>query len=160
MSGFTPVAQRVARSPSAVFDRRSMIYRWTSSFGTQSQRAGTVPHGIIFADTVLGIALLAVALSVLMVAITRERGAGQRLADARQAVRTAEAVLANMQSHLPVPRLEQDVQVILRDTPGGATLAGHRWVEVVASVRGQTRSLVGLVPVDAPTTVPSEGAGR
>lgn len=133
------------------------------SSAARSRRAVATPHykrGIIFADTVLGIALLALAMTVLLTAITREQRAGRKLADARQAVRVAEAVLSSMQSHLPIPQLERDVRVDLLEAPDGGKLAGHRWVKVIATVRGQTRSLVGLVPADAPTTVPSEGVGR
>ena len=116
-------------------------------------------HGIIFVDTVLGIALLAVALSVLLVAITREGRAAQQLADARQAARAAEAVLCQMQAHLPVRPLDNELHVVLNDAPGGGgAVAGNRWVEVTATIRGQTRSVIGLVPADAPTSIPPEGA--
>ena len=101
-------------------------------------------RGIIVADIMMGLALLAATAVVLAVAMSREQLAAARLADAREATRIGETVLIHLQTNLPAPQQDPQTQVVIRDCDG-AGLPGHHWVDVTVSVRGRSRSVAGLV---------------
>ena len=102
-------------------------------------------RGIIIADAMLGMLLLAIAALVLGIALTRGRTAELRLADTRQATRLAEAVLADLQAGQNPPQAGPDETIVVQPAKGGQ-IGSHRWVEVTATVRGQRRALIGPAP--------------
>lgn len=106
--------------------------------------------GFIAFDVVMGMAILGVAAVVLVSSISNGNRAARRLADSRQATRDAEAVLVALQAGLPPPTSDANASISIEPCTGGATIAGRHWVQVVATVDGQSRLLVGLVPNTAP----------
>ena len=117
--------------------------------------------GFFLADAVIGLALLAILSVALISIVRRERRAATVLSDQREATGAAEAVLSGLQARLP-PAPGTDVR--LTPSPGGDPVAGQAWVEVRATVRGRSASVVGLVPEDAlpahaaPAPQPTKGA--
>jgi len=109
-------------------------------------RRGAGRRAIVVADAVMGISVLAVVAVVLVTAVGRQRLACQRLTDARQAVRAAEAVLADLQAGLEMPGSDAQTTLVVRPCTGDAAPRQFHWIEVSATVGGQTRALVGLVP--------------
>ena len=103
-------------------------------------------HAIIIADIAMGIAILAMAAVVLASAVTRQRLAFQRLADSRQAVRAAEGALAELQAGFDVAHSDAETTLAVQSYNGAQAPPRRRWVEVRATVRGQSRALIGLVP--------------
>jgi hypothetical protein len=99
----------------------------------------------------MGLAFLALLATVLAVTATRQQRAARVLADQREAVRIAETALLDLQAHQPAAAAVSDVTVRVAPASGGAKVPGTKWVEMIVTVRGQTRSLVGLVPDDAAT---------
>lgn len=108
--------------------------------------------GFLTADALAALVLLVVAGSALLIALSRARSGSTRLADTREAVRLAEAALTDLQSGVAPPADTPDARVVLSPCPGGRPIRGHHWEQVRASVRGQTRILIGLVPDAAPPT--------
>lgn len=118
-------------------------------------------RGFFIYEMIIGIGILAVAALVLFVATTRTHVASSRLADARAATRAAEAALINMQAGLPPGDVDKETHVQVAPVASApAAPDGWHWVEVTASVRGQTRTLTGLVPQRSPQTAPAEGGAR
>jgi Tfp pilus assembly protein PilX len=103
------------------------------------------------ADAMMGLAFLALLATVLAVTATRQQRAARVLADQREAVRIAETALLDLQAHQSATAAGSDVTVRVAPAAGGANVPGRKWVEMIVTVRGQTRSLVGLVPDDAAT---------
>ena len=111
-------------------------------------------HAFFIAEGIIGMGLLALAAGVLFVGITRQGFASHTLAAARAATRVAEATLARLQSHLPLPA--SDARIEIHPIPESASVNASHWVEVTATVGSQTRSLIGLAPDDSPRTAPAE----
>ena len=109
-------------------------------------------RGIIAADVLAAFALLIITGAALMIAVTRQRLTATRLADTREAARLAESALANLQSGVPLPPDVSETKITVRPADGGGAVTGQHWVEVEATVRGQTRILVGVVPSTTPST--------
>ena len=107
------------------------------------------PRGIIMADVIMAIGVLGLAAVVFSVALNRQQRADLQLADSRQAVRLAETALLDLQSEQALPRASSDETLEILPCPGGASVAGQRWIQVIATVRGRQRSLIGLVPESA-----------
>jgi len=106
-------------------------------------------RGFIILDAVMSIAILGITLLVLVVSLRQESVAMGRLSASRQAARLAESVLCELEAGLPLPLPEPDVQILIHPVEGGAQVSGSRWVRVSATVGGQTRDLIGLVPMAA-----------
>jgi type II secretory pathway pseudopilin PulG len=118
-------------------------------------------RGFFIYEMIIGMGILAVAALVLFVATTRTHLASSRFADARAATRAAEAALINLQAGLPPGELDKETRVqVTPIQPASPAPAGWQWVDVTATVRGQARTLTGLVPQHAPTTAPAEGGAR
>ena len=103
-------------------------------------------RGFMTADVLAAFALLIITGAALMTAVTRQRLAVMRLADTREAARLAEAALSDLQSGARLPTDTPESKVVIRPADGGAAITGQHWVEVEATVRGQTRIICGLVP--------------
>lgn len=116
--------------------------------------------GFFILEMIVGLGLLAVAAFVLVLATSRLHLASSAMADSRQATRAAEATLSQLQAGLASEPPAADTQV--RITPVNPALEGEnwQWVDVTATVRGQTRTLTGRVPRNAPQTAPSEGSPK
>jgi type II secretory pathway pseudopilin PulG len=112
-----------------------------------STHARKFRRGFIAFDVVMGMAILGIAAAVLVSAVSSSNRASRRLASSRQAAREAEAVLIALQVGEPVPKSNATIRV--EPCTGGASIPGRHWVQVVATIGGQSRLLVGLVP-DAP----------
>jgi Tfp pilus assembly protein PilX len=113
--------------------------------------------GFFILEMIVGLGLLAVAAFVLVLATSRVHLASSTMADSRQATRAAEATLLQLQADLSLAPTAADTQV--RITPLSPASEGGKWqwVEVTATVRGQTRTLTGRVPQKAPKTAPAGG---
>jgi hypothetical protein len=110
---------------------------------------------------IIGMGILAVAALVLFVATTRTHLASTRFADARAATRAAEAALVNLQAGLPPGEVDRDTHVeVAPVTSAPASPKGWHWVDVTATVRGQTRTLTGLTPEQVPQTAPAAGGAQ
>jgi type II secretory pathway pseudopilin PulG len=110
-------------------------------------------RGFFIGEAMVGLGILAVAATVLVVATMRQTSASHVLINGRTATRAAEAALIRLQAHLPISTNPED-NIQVRAMAEQAT-EGHHWLQVSATVDGQTRVLVGLVPDDAiipPTT--------
>ena len=107
-------------------------------------RSRHLRRGFIAFDVVVGIAILGIAAAVLVSAVSSGNRAARRLAASRQAARDAEAVIDALETGLLPPKSEATIHV--EPCSGGAGVPGRHWVQVVATVDGQSRLLVGLVP--------------
>ena len=105
-------------------------------------------RGFLIPEAVLGLALIGVIAAALTIALSRESAAERHMADGRQAVRAAEAALTNLRAGIDVPATE-DVKITVRPVAGANDVGAWKWVEVTATVRGQTRTLTGLAPEGA-----------
>lgn len=131
-----------------------------SSIHHPSAPLGVNRRGFFIFEMIVGLGLLALAAFVLVFSTSRIHVASSTLADSREATRAAEATLSQLQAGLTSPPHPADIQV--RITPAGPASSGDswQWVDVSATVRGQTRTLTGLVPRNAAQTAPAEGGGR
>lgn len=114
--------------------------------------ARTSRSGFIAFDVVMGMAILGIAAAVLISAVASGNRAAQQLAASRQACREAQTVLICLQAGQPAPKSNATIRI--EPCTGGASIPGRHWVQVMATVDGQSGLLVGLVP-DAP---PAGGA--
>jgi hypothetical protein len=108
-------------------------------------------------DILGGLALIAIAGTMLTVLTARCMRASAQLAAGRNAIGAAETALANMQDGLANPTSDARVRIEIAPCPDGAVVAGHRWVQVIATVEGQSRAVSGLVPARQPDTAPAGG---
>lgn len=114
---------------------------------TQIMQRGPLPRRAFFiADVVTGMILIAMLSVALIGLVTREGRAMAALADQRDAARVAEAALSDLQAGRELP----GTAVRVSPAVGGDPVAGHAWVKVIATVRGRSASLVGLVPGPTP----------
>ena len=101
------------------------------------------------ADAIIGIMILSIAMVVLLVTVSRENVAEQRLSDQRQAAYLAEATLCSLQSGLPSRQSSPEAHVTIEACPDGPGIPGRRWVRVTATIRREACDLIGLVPENA-----------
>jgi type II secretory pathway pseudopilin PulG len=106
-------------------------------------------RGFLIPEAILGLALIGIVAGALTVALSRENAAERRMADGREAVRAAEATLTNLRAGIDAPSTNADVKVVVRPIAGATDIGPWKWVEVTATVRGQTRTLTGLAPEGA-----------
>lgn len=106
---------------------------------------------------IIGLGLLALAGFVLIRATSRVHLASATMADGRQATRAAETVLSQLQAGLQKLSADPDAQVRIAPAAGSDEKIGE-WVEVTATVRGQSRTLTGRIPRSLPQSGPAQGA--
>ena len=117
--------------------------------------------GLFLSDVIIGLAIVAVLTVSLMAALGRHRQASRKLADLREATRSAEAVLTDLQAGRASPASDLAFTVAAISPPtgdaaSGPAPSGGTWVEVAVTVGGQRATLTGLVPSGAvPATGPS-----
>jgi type II secretory pathway pseudopilin PulG len=107
-------------------------------------------RGFMILDAIIGTAVLGTIMVVLAIGMQRERRAGDRLSQARRAVRAAEAALAQLQAGRQVPVDSDGATLQVHDVAAAGTPPGYHWVEVQATAGEQHETLVGLVRT-APT---------
>ena len=116
------------------------------------------PRGLVVADAVAGLALLAVLALAIVIAVRSQGMASQRLSDSRGAAWAAEQAIAEMGAGRPAG---EDVRVEALDAD--KTPDGFAWVRVRAERRGRSADLIGLVPKAsvpaAATTAPTTQGG-
>jgi hypothetical protein len=109
--------------------------------------------GLVVADAVAGLAVLAVLATTIVIAVRSQRMASERLSDSRGATWAAERALVAMQSGRPAAG--EDVRV--DSVPAESAPEGFAWVRVHAERRGRSAELIGLVPT---SSVPAQGGAR
>ena len=126
------------------------------------RRRGKMPRrGLFLADVVIGLALLTVVAVLFTVAVGRQRRAGQRLADHREATRLAEAALTSLQAGraaAPQPPATDAVVTVREVVDAAPSSPNTRWAEARVEYHGRTVTLVGPVPagsVAAPSAPPA-----
>jgi type II secretory pathway pseudopilin PulG len=105
--------------------------------------------GILTAETIVAIALVAILLVLLASGIGRQRLASDKLATSRDAVNLAEQTLTALQTGQPAPKALADAKVQVAIVPAAAR-EGTKWVKVDVQLNGRSTSLLGIVPADAP----------
>jgi type II secretory pathway pseudopilin PulG len=108
--------------------------------------------GYVAADAIMALAIVAILLTVLAVAVARQRRGSERLADSRAAVRLAEETITAMQTGATLPQAPDGMTVHVRplQTEHGLRVPGGcAWVDVQVSYNGRSSSLSGLVRADA-----------
>lgn len=109
-------------------------------------------RGYIATDAIMALAIVAILLTLLTVAVSRQRRGSDRLADSRAAVRLAEATLLAMQTDAALPATPHGFAVTVRQLTAQHELqlsSGCTWVEVVVTFDGRSSSLVGIARADA-----------
>lgn len=102
-------------------------------------------RGVILADVVLGLVIVAATGALLSTTIARHHKAGERLAGSRAAVRAAERVLTDLQLEQPPPANDDGSRWEIQRLEAPAP-PGQSWVEVRAFSQERSASLTGLVP--------------
>lgn len=111
-----------------------------------------VRTGYIAADAITALVIVGILLTVLTVAVSRQRRGSERLADFRAAVRLAEETITALQTGAARPQPPQGVTVQVRPLatpPALQAPAGSTWVDVNVTFNGRSSSLAGLVRADA-----------
>jgi uncharacterized membrane protein YdjX (TVP38/TMEM64 family) len=108
-------------------------------------------RGFLFADAMVGLAIVAMLATLLAVAVNRQQVGRQRLADTRSAQRLAEFVLLSLQHGQPVPPAPDNAKIQIRPAIGGVAPAGFAWTMVQTQVHNQSASLIGLAPTRGPS---------
>ena len=103
-------------------------------------------RAFLFADALIGLAIVAMLATLLAVAVNRQQLARQRLADTRSAQRLAEYVLLSLQHGQPIPPAPADAKIEIHPAQGGVAPAGFAWKIVQTHVHSQTAKLIGLTP--------------
>lgn len=105
-------------------------------------------NGFITADTLVGIAIVAMVTGLLLLCVKHERAGEVALADSRSAIHLAEHAMLNLQHHQPLPTLHE-AKLQVRPTTDGTAPAGFAWVKIDATLHGHRQSLVGIVPTES-----------
>ena len=105
-------------------------------------------RGILTAEAIVAIALVAFLLVLLAGAVGRQRQASDRLANSRDAVNLAEQTLTAMQSGQDAPKASGDLKVVVTPAEGKAS-EGMKWVKVEVRINGRSASVIGLVRANA-----------
>jgi type II secretory pathway pseudopilin PulG len=108
------------------------------------------PRGLMVADAVAGLALLAVLATAIVIAVRSQHMASERLSDSRGATWAAELALAEMQAGKPAGENVR-VEALDADAPPPD---GFTWVHVRTERNGRSADLIGLMPK---TSVPAQG---
>ena len=110
--------------------------------------------GWFFMDTALAIGIVAILMTVMATAVTKQQRAAARLADARDAIRAAEQSITALQTGQPLPQpAGMTIRVRKLDTP--CDVPRCAWASVTVTSGTASRQLVGLVRADAiPTEAP------
>jgi hypothetical protein len=103
-------------------------------------------RGFLFADAMVGLAIVAMLATLLAVAVNRQQRARERLADSRAAERLAEYVLLSLQHGQPIPPAPADTTIDIHPATGGIAPAGFAWKIVQTHVHSQAAELIGLTP--------------
>lgn len=109
--------------------------------------------GYIMADAMMALAIVLILLTVLTVAVSRQRRGSERLADSRAAIRLAEETITALQTGAALPSAPQGMTLQVRPTQAQHGLEGPTgctWVDVLVTYgNGRSSSLSGLVRADA-----------
>jgi hypothetical protein len=103
-------------------------------------------HGLFLLDAIIGLSIAGLLGLVLVVGITQERKARERLEEGTAAVRLTQRVMATLQEGGAAPATLEGAKVKVTPVEGGANVQGRTWVEVAVERKGRTATLVGLVP--------------
>ncbi len=101
--------------------------------------------GIILADVVLGLLIVAATGALLSTTISQHHKAAERLAGSRAAVRAAERVLSHLQLRQTPAASDHNLKWELRPLEAVAP-SGHAWLEVRVVHRQRSASVTGIVP--------------
>src|SRR5688572_21320723 len=106
----------------------------------------TKRKGLFLADVIIGLAIVTVLTVSLMAALGRHRQAARKFADLREATRSAEAVLTDLQAGRAPTASASEFTVAPIPPPAGDPAAatvppGRTWVEVAVRVGGQRATL-------------------
>ena len=102
------------------------------------------------ADALIGLILVSALAAALWVSLERYSAADRALANTREALRTAESALIDLQSRRPLPTGADQRHIIVRPLPDPSPAVGRKWVRVSATVENREASLVGLIPEQTP----------
>ena len=109
--------------------------------------------GYILTDAIVALAIVLILLTLLTVAVSRQRRGSERLADSHAAIRLAEDTITAMQTGAALPVAPDGMQVTVQAMPAQHELqvpSGCTWVEVLVTYgNGRSSSLSGLVRADA-----------
>jgi Tfp pilus assembly protein PilX len=124
-----------------------------------SHRTRTKPfvRGFFIVEMIVGLGLLAVAAFVLVIATSRVHLASSRMADSRAATRAAEAALCELEAGQPLSASDAEATIRVTAAAGANEGESWQWIEVTATVGGQSRTLTGPVPRGPAQTAPSNG---
>jgi hypothetical protein len=111
-----------------------------------SIRKASRRRGLFTMDILVGLAIMAIAGTILTVLTARYMRASAQLSDTREAVDVAENVLLSLQAGHEAPASNARERIEVMSLPDGAIVEGLQWVRVTASVGRHSRSLTGLVP--------------
>ncbi len=100
--------------------------------------------GIILADVVLGLLIVAATGALLSATTSHHRKASERLAASRAAVRAAERVLSDLQLGQAPAASNENLKWELRPLEAAAP-SGHAWVEVRVVHRERSTSVTGII---------------
>lgn len=102
--------------------------------------------GFIFADALIGLAIVAVLATVLAVLAHRHAKASRLLAQTRAATRLCENVAAYLQAGKMVPLPTDGALVRVAPLPHPGPTPGTAWAEISTSVDGGRATLIACVP--------------
>lgn len=109
-------------------------------------------RGWVLLDVLMGMMLVSMLGAILGAAAAMHQRGLKHLDDTRAASHLAESALLSMQSG-QTPRAVGEQSLSIHELPS-ADVPGMTWVEVRATMHGQSASLVGLVPRN---TIPPGG---
>jgi hypothetical protein len=101
-------------------------------------------RALVFADAVVGLALITVIAGLLAVAVNRHQAAMNQLANSRAASRLAQSALISLERGRPLPNDPRLAMRVLPSPANGPPIEGTRWIEIRATVNGQTEQFVAL----------------
>ena len=124
---------------------------------SERRRRRVRTHAYIAADAVMAVAIVGILLTVLTVAVSRQRRGSERLADSRAAIRLAEETITALQTGAAPPAAPPGMTVQIRPIqPPAATTrpalqppAGAIWADVEVTFNGRSATLAGVVRADA-----------
>lgn len=104
-------------------------------------------RGMMVAEAIFGLMLMALVLTVLLLSIAQQRAGQKAMTQQREAMRLAERAMLALQTGAAMPPSESGSVTV--DTNGdGTDPADGRWVRVTARHGERTATMVGLVPAN------------
>ena len=112
------------------------------------RRRQPIRRGFFGTDAIVALLVVAALATALAVAANRYERTQQKLADAREATRLAEATLTALQSGATPPPPPTGARVVVTKDPTPATVANCAWATVAVTLNGRTTELTGLTRAD------------